>query len=124
MSKQLKNHLGKKLKKIRSFKGLTQEQLATKIGKSRPLISFFERTGNINKYTLQEIIQALDINLEVFDEMETDTTMVKGIEIFSKSQSKDFAIISLEKENEFLKATIQAQQKIIEDLVKKIKPQI
>ena len=112
------------MKKIRSFKGLTQEQLATKIGKSRPLISFFERTGNINKYTLQEIIQALDINLEVFDEMETDTTMVKGIEIFSKSQSKDFAIISLEKENEFLKATIQAQQKIIEDLVKKIKPQI
>ena len=43
--------MAKKIKRIRSYKGITQQQLADVIGKTRASI-FFERIGQINKYTL------------------------------------------------------------------------
>ena len=40
---------------------MSQEDLAKAIGKTRSLISHLETSGNINKYTLQEIATALKI---------------------------------------------------------------
>lgn len=39
-------HIGESLKRSRSYRGMTQAALAESIGKTRSLISFFERTGN------------------------------------------------------------------------------
>lgn len=58
------NHLGQKIKRLRAFKGMTQEDLALALGKTRSLVSYFERTGNINNYTLQEITMILGANPE------------------------------------------------------------
>jgi transcriptional regulator with XRE-family HTH domain len=44
--KKTKDHIGQKIKRIRAFKGMNQEELARAIGKTRSLISHFERTGN------------------------------------------------------------------------------
>lgn len=49
---------------MRAFKGMTQEDLALSLGKTRSLVSYFERTGNINNYTLQEITMILGANPE------------------------------------------------------------
>jgi transcriptional regulator with XRE-family HTH domain len=65
--KKIKDHIGQKIKRLRAFKGLTQEDLATKIGRTRSLISYIERTGNINKQTLKEIILILESNPEEFE---------------------------------------------------------
>lgn len=62
--KKKKIHLGEKIKRIRAFKGYTQHDLAKGIGKTRTLISYFERTGNINKYTLSEIADFLHISID------------------------------------------------------------
>lgn len=43
---------------------MTQEDLALALGKTRSLVSYFERTGNINNYTLQEITMILGANPE------------------------------------------------------------
>lgn len=43
---------------------MTQEELANALGKTRSLVSYFERTGNINTYTLQEITTILGANPE------------------------------------------------------------
>jgi transcriptional regulator with XRE-family HTH domain len=43
---------------------MTQEELANALGKTRSLVSYFERTGNINTYTLQEITSILGANPE------------------------------------------------------------
>ena len=43
---------------------MTQEELANGLGKTRSLVSYFERTGNINTYTLQEITSILGANPE------------------------------------------------------------
>ena len=60
-------NLGKKIKMARQFRGLTQDQLAEKIGKTRPLISQIEVNGKVNAYTLQKICDELDLDIEQFN---------------------------------------------------------
>ena len=71
MKKNEKEHLGNKIKRIRSFKGITQNQLSEMIGKTRSLVSFLERTGVVNKYTLQKIVHALNTTVEEIENLES-----------------------------------------------------
>ena len=59
------NILGEKFKKARLEKGISQTELANKIGKDQPSINRFEK-GNINPSYLYllEICEGLEITLE------------------------------------------------------------
>lgn len=57
-------HKGLKIKLARIGKGLTQEQLAEKIDKTRPLVSSIEQTGQGNYYTLKKICEVLELDIE------------------------------------------------------------
>ena len=65
--KKAKEHIGTKVKRVRAYKGMTQEDLAKAIGKTRSLVSHFERSGSINKYTLKEIADALDTDIATLE---------------------------------------------------------
>ncbi len=57
--------LGKRIQKIRKDKGLTQEQVAEKIGKSRQMITFIETGREIpNVKMLQKIARALGVKVK------------------------------------------------------------
>jgi transcriptional regulator with XRE-family HTH domain len=115
--KKSKEHLGQKIKRLRAYRGLTQEDLAKSLGKTRSLVSFFERTGNINKYTLQEISQLLNTTPE---ELENDTIHVSPAtpttHSFGGPQEK--LISQLQEEISFLKETINHQWQLLKDLSK------
>ena len=116
--KKPKEHLGQKIKRLRAYRGLTQEDLARSLGKTRSLVSFFERTGNINKYTLQEISQLLNTTPE---ELENDTIHVSPAtstarQNFGGPQEK--LISQLQEEISFLKETINHQWQLLKDLSK------
>ena len=57
-------HKGLKIKLARIAQRLTQEQLAEKIDKTRPLISSIEQTGQGNYYTIKKICEVLNIDIE------------------------------------------------------------
>jgi transcriptional regulator with XRE-family HTH domain len=66
-----KMHTGQKIKMLRKLLGITQDQLAEKINKTRPLVSGIEKTGQGHPYTIVSICKALKIKpeqLEQFDE--------------------------------------------------------
>ena len=106
--KNTKEHLGQKIKRLRAYRGLTQENLAEALGKTRSLVSFLERTGNINKYTLQEIAKVLGVTADQLNDKSDHSSISE--QIFSNSSSKTGNIVEqLKKENEFLKETIQHQ---------------
>ncbi len=120
-------HIGTRIKRLRAFKGLNQEDLAQAIGKTRSLISHLEKTGNVNRYTLQEIAQALQTTVEELEQldMEPSGKPVETAKIYGKSPTKNLQGIGLyaeemisqqKKEIEFLKETIQNQWKVIHDL--------
>ena len=54
-------HIGLKIKLARIAQGLTQQDLADKIFKTRPLVSYIEQTGIVNTRTLEEIKSVLDM---------------------------------------------------------------
>ncbi|GAB1449354.1 hypothetical protein MASR2M44_23810 [Bacteroidota bacterium] len=62
-------NIGLRLKLARIEKGLTQDQLAARINKTRPLISLIEKTGKVNFYTLKALCDALNLNPEEFTDM-------------------------------------------------------
>jgi transcriptional regulator with XRE-family HTH domain len=120
--KKLKNHLGEKIKRLRSFRGMTQEDLAKGIGKTRSLISFFERTGSINKYTLAEISRVLNITADELEEMEIESIEPvlhdRNDAIYTRSDLYQKMIERQQAEIEFLKQTISHQQHLLNQLSK------
>jgi transcriptional regulator with XRE-family HTH domain len=66
---------------------MTQEELAETLGKTRSLVSFLERTGKVNKYTLQEIAGILKTTP---DELEAGITLEEDRQpAYSATNSKE-----------------------------------
>jgi len=113
-------HIGEKVKRIRAFRGLTQQDLANAIGKTRSLISHLERTGEASPYTLKEIADVLhvsvgtlqndpDLNLTIVDEAAHPYVTVPEAEKM---------IVQMQKEIHFLKETNARQWQLIFELSK------
>ena len=121
--KKKKEHIGQKIKRIRGFKGINQEQLAKSIGKTRSLISHFERTGNINKYTLLEIADALGVDAGEFEKDFPLADMHKLEDSEQKIHSENSTCKEMvEKQKDeigFLKDTISHQWQLLHELAKK-----
>ena len=103
-------HIGQKIKLIRSLQGFTQEQLADKINKTRPLISTIERTGQGHPTTIADICKALKTNpfqLASFDE--------KSIRQFiaGKTEPDKKEVDALHRELELLKDLVKSKQEQI-----------
>jgi transcriptional regulator with XRE-family HTH domain len=95
--------LGEVIKKLRKEKGLTQAQLAEKIGKSDRLITYVERgVARVSLGTLYDIAKALDVSVseiffqceEKFQDPNITLLMSRVEELSSKDQAVILDIIS------------------------------
>ncbi len=103
-------HLGRQIRMARTFRGMSQEDLAEAISKTRSLISAIERKGRVNSATFNDILKALEMTQEEFFE--------KFAEERPGYQSK------LEEENESLRKEIEQLQKLVsvqQDLIDLLK---
>jgi len=117
--KKSKDHIGQKIKRLRAFKGMTQEDLAIKVGKTRSLISYIERTGNINKQTLKEIILILESNPEEFElrsvDFLTSNKEVKKEMTDTSTNAYEILIRELKDEISYLKKIIDDQLLLLKE---------
>lgn len=65
-------HIGRKIKVARVAKGWSQEDLADKINKTRPLVSHIENTGKVNANTLTRICKVLGVSVEMLENQVLD----------------------------------------------------
>lgn len=115
-------HIGKKIKLLRNLRGYTQEGLAEKVNKTRALISHIEQTGKINFYTLQTILNVLNVShqeLEDFDE----NNLLQESSSAKEYNKSELAILkqkleSCIRENEMLRELVKSQKKIIQMMKK------
>lgn len=119
MKKSNVEHLGIKIKKIRAFNGMTQDELARAINKTRSMVSHIERTGEVNYYTLKDISNVLKLPINFLE----DNKEVNKFDFVSDQQTVGYdtkhsncLLEKLEKENMFLKEVIQNQWKLIFEL--------
>ena len=124
--KKHKEHIGIKIKRLRASKGMTQQELADKIGKTRSLVSHFETSGIINKYTLQEIADALQIKVdslltntdEKYKAPEDQQPIADNAAAYIISPALQQLIDKYKEEVSFLKDTINNQWKLLHELSK------
>lgn len=100
------------------MRGLTQEELAKKINKTRALVSYAEQTGKINHYTLQTILKALGVSEEEFEGFKGKIGMVQeelGADQYGNKELSHLKhnLEHCQKENEALKELVASQKKII-----------
>lgn len=65
MSTATKNHIGRKISRIRELRGMKQEALATALGISQQAVSNIENSESIEENKLQEIAKILEVSSEV-----------------------------------------------------------
>ena len=120
MKKSAPEHLGKKIKKIRAFNGMTQEELALAINKTRSMVSHIERTGEVNYHTLKEIAKVLKLPVDQLQDMESSELVAFGEPPATGDTqiSQQELIVQLKQEIKFLKDTIQNQWKLLFELAK------
>ena len=110
-------HHGKKIKLLRHIKGLNQQELSDKIGKTRALISHIEQTGKVHYETLLKIIDCLGISEEEFKNFEGDDIKIGKSKDQQKIQDEisnlNESIQLLKKENIMLKELVASQKEII-----------
>lgn len=110
-------HIGKYIQKLRSEAGMTQEELAVKIRKSKALVSFIESKGQVNDNTLRTIAKVLNLpfeTLKVYPYIELDSQASDVESLKKRIQEQD-------REIELLKKVIEGNEKVIQLLESKIK---
>lgn len=65
MSTATKNHIGRKISRIRELRGMKQEALAQALGISQQAVSAIENSETIEENKLQEIAKILEVSSEV-----------------------------------------------------------
>jgi transcriptional regulator with XRE-family HTH domain len=110
-------HLGLRIKIARISKGITQEELAEKINKTRPLISSIEQTGKANYYTLRKICEVLELEWDETTNMVNDPKAPYGS---GKNAKQAEQIKQLEKDLAQLQLLVQSQADLILALKEKI----
>jgi transcriptional regulator with XRE-family HTH domain len=108
-------HIGRKIKIARIAKGLTQEGLAEKINKTRPLVSHIEQTGLVNSHTLDKICQVLDVNPA---DLQNEVSEPGGR--YRSERSNTAEIKRLREEIATLKELISMQKEVITELKAKL----
>jgi transcriptional regulator with XRE-family HTH domain len=100
-------HIGKKIRLARQIQQMTQEDLAEKVNKTRPLISSIERTGKVHPNTLRLILQALDMQEEELENLLTDTPTSQSLQLAEE-------ISQLKNENHLLRQLVKTQEELLE----------
>ncbi len=110
-------HLGLKLKILRLSKGITQEELADQIHKTRPLISNIEQKGKVGHQTLRDICKVLGVSPdEIMNEMNEPRAYYQPLQ----SQKQNESIVQFQKEIEQLQLLVKSQQEVIQFLKEKL----
>jgi len=113
-------HIGLQIKLARIAKGLTQQELAERIFKTRPLVSHIEQKGEVNEKTLADIRKILDMpesnNLLNEDGVAygTNSTHQKFLQQEVEHLLREIEL--LRSENEVLRQLAAAQKQLLEKL--------
>ena len=109
-------HIGLQIKLARIAKGLTQQELAERIFKARPLISHIEQKGEVNERTLADIKKVLDMPASSYTANESHENYNTPLHHKLLQQDLDFLhreIAWLKSENEVMRQLVETQKLLI-----------
>lgn len=131
MSTATKNHIGRKISRIRELRGMKQEALAAALGISQQAVSNIENSENVEESKLQEIAKILEVSSEVIKNFSEEAVFnIIGNTYHDQSSSLNYdctfnpidKIVSLFEEKEKLyERLLQAEKEKVAYLEKLVK---
>src|SRR6186713_1485882 len=106
-------HIGLKIKMVRISKGISQQELADMINRTRPLVSHIEQTGKVNDRTFDLICKSLKISERELEGFVNEPRVPYKNHKMNASDVFD-EVDKLKEENRILKELVQSQKEIIE----------
>jgi transcriptional regulator with XRE-family HTH domain len=108
-------HIGIRIKMTRIARRITQETLAHKIHKTRPLVSHIEQTGKVSGNTLRLIAKALQVEVE---QLQNEAEEPMGLYLTPRQQNRriqelEDQVKHLISENETMRQLIRTQEEMI-----------
>lgn len=108
-------HIGIRIKMTRIARRLTQEALAHKIHKTRPLVSHIEQTGKVSGSTLRAIAKVLQVDV---DQLLNEAEEPMGVYLTPRQQNSrirelEDQVKHLISENETMRQLIRTQEEMI-----------
>lgn len=82
-------HIGRKIERIRSLKGIKQETLATEMGVTQATISKIEQSESLTDDKLEQIAKALGVSADAIKNFNEDAA-VNNINTFHDSSAFNF----------------------------------
>jgi len=87
MDTPAKNHIGRKISRIRELKGMKQEALAVALGVSQQTVSNLESSEELDEKRLKEIAEALGVSKEAIENFSEEGV----INYFNSFNEADFS---------------------------------
>ncbi len=87
MNALIKNHIGRKISRIRELKGMKQDALAIALGVSQQTVSHIESSEELDDKRLKEIAEALGVSKEAIENFSEEGV----INYFNSFNEADFS---------------------------------
>jgi transcriptional regulator with XRE-family HTH domain len=113
-------HKGTQIKIARITMGLSQQQLADRIHKTRSLVSSIEQTGQVNIHTLEKIGEVLNMDIEALKFTLSDNSSAVYGKKTPKAEQLELEVTFLKKELQTLQELVDTQRDVIAMLKEKI----
>lgn len=112
-------HIGRKIEKIRTLKGIKQETLAAKLGLSQGTLSKLEQSATIDEDKLRQIADALEVSVDAIKNFNEDAIVNNIQNNYDSSvvnSQINYQFNSIEKIVELYERMLAAEKKKNEDL--------
>ena len=123
-----KNHIGRKIARIRELKGLKQEALALALGTNQQKISMIENSEEVDEALLVKIAAALEVSVEGIKNFSDETVLNIISNTFNSNDNSTLNAINvqpsfnpIDKVVELYERLVQAEKDKVEYLEKLFK---
>lgn len=96
MSTATKNHIGRKISRIRELRGMKQEALATALGISQQAVSNIEKSEIVEEDTLSKVAEALGVSVEGIKNFNEETVLNIISNTFTSNDSSTINAINVQ----------------------------
>jgi transcriptional regulator with XRE-family HTH domain len=114
MSTATKNHIGRKISRIRELRGMKQEALAVVLGISQQAVSNIEKSEIVEEDTLNKIAEALGVSVEGIKNFNEETVLNIISNTFTSNDSSTINAINVQPTFNPLDKVIELYERLLQ----------
>ena len=113
-----RNHMGIKIGSARRLVGITQKDLADRLGVTKQAVSKLEQTENVDDERLEKVAIALGISVEGLKKFDVGQVLYQTYNFYEKVEAKDNGMVGTGRIEHIHNFSIGQATKLFEELLR------